>query len=91
MHELRERVRELEEWNDGTLSDSDEKHKRGQRQRIAETNPVWWNLTWIMTIVAGFLLGLTILTLMQNIPLQLFEREYSTPDSTIGRATGIFT
>jgi hypothetical protein len=31
MHELRERVRELEEWNDGTLSDSDKKHKRGQR------------------------------------------------------------
>jgi len=43
---------------------------------------VWWNLT---------LLGLTILTLMQNIPLQLFERGYSTSDSTIGRATGIFT
>lgn len=31
VHELRERVRELEEWNDGTLSDSDGKHKRGQR------------------------------------------------------------
>jgi hypothetical protein len=31
VHELRERVRKLEEWNDGTLSDSDEKHKRGQR------------------------------------------------------------
>lgn len=44
-----------------------------------------------MTIVARFLLGLTILTLMQNIPLQLIEREYSTSDSTIGRATGIFT
>jgi hypothetical protein len=27
-----------------------------------------------VTIVAGFLLGLTILTLMQNIPLLLFER-----------------
>ena len=41
--------------------------------------------------MAGFLLGLTILTLMQNIPLQLFEREYFTSDITIGRATGIFT
>ena len=29
VHELRERVRELEKWNDGTLSDGDEKHKRG--------------------------------------------------------------
>jgi hypothetical protein len=29
MHELRERVRELEEWNDGTPSDSNKKHKRG--------------------------------------------------------------
>jgi len=91
VHELRERVSELEEWKNDTPSDSDEKHKRGQRQRIAETNTVWRNLTWFMTIVAGFLLGLTILTLMQNIPLQLIEREYSTSDSTIGRATGIFT
>jgi hypothetical protein len=44
-----------------------------------------------MTIVAGFLLGLSILTVMQNIPLQLFEREYSTLDSAIGRAICIFT
>jgi hypothetical protein len=29
--ELRERVRSLEEWNDGTLSDRDQKYKRGQR------------------------------------------------------------
>jgi hypothetical protein len=78
VRELRERVRELEEWNDGILPDSDKKHKRGQRQRIAETNPVWWILIWIMTILAGLLLGLTILTLVKNIALQLFQREYCT-------------
>ena len=45
VHELRERVRELEEWNDGTLSNRDKNTRGVGSKGLPKTNQVWQILT----------------------------------------------
>ena len=65
----------LEDWANDMLSESDERHKSGYEQKGRGANPVGWALTWILTMVAGFVLSLTILSLLDNVPLNAFERK----------------
>lgn len=68
------RDRKLEDWGNRTQFASDKRHNRDHKQECYRRNLVWWTLTCSITIITGFLLGLTILSLLDNVLPKTFAR-----------------